>query len=405
MALQPPPTVVVARVIRKTVPIYEEYVAGVDPTTGADIVEIRARVEAFLLTQNFKEGQPVVKGQLLFTLDSSSYQADLRSAKASRDKARADLEYAKSKVTVEMAEANLIAAKAQLSNAEVNSARLKPLVKEKAVPQRDYDNAVTEVLVAKASVAEKKAKYNNAVLNQRISIKKALAAIESAEAAINRANINISYCVIRSPMDGMAGERLVAPGNLVGRGEPTLLTQVTSLDPVRVNFNVSESDYLKLMEKFIKSGKKLMALPNLKLILGDGSTYPQRGRILAIEPVLDPKTATINVVGEFRNPDRLLRPGMFGRIRLVMDQEINAILIPQKAIMVLQSAKNVYVVSSKNKVELRSLQLGENVGKMVIINKGVKPGEKVIVEGQQKVRPDMEVKPVYRPVTTEPGGK
>jgi RND family efflux transporter MFP subunit len=399
-AILPPTTVVVSDIVKKTVPFYTEYVATVDPGLGAETVEIRARVEAFLVAQSYKEGSPVTKGQILFTLDNRTYEASLKSAQASYDKAKADLDYAEQAVTVKQAQADLESAKAQLALAKVDVARLKPLAEQKAVPQQDYDNAATNLQVAKAAVMAKDAVYKTSALQQRVNIEQAKAAIETANAAIAQAKVNLSYCTVRTPISGVAGRRQVAPGNLVGHGEATLLTTVSALDPLRVIFNISENDYLYLM-KNVKGNN--LPPPSLQLFLADGSTFPYLGKIIIAEPFMDPKTGTILIVGEFRNPKYLLRPGMFCRVKFMVDYIPNAILVPQIAVSVMQSAKVVYVVSPANKVELRTLQITNSVEKNYVIKSGVKPGEKVIVEGQLKVKPGMEVKPVYKSITTEPG--
>jgi len=400
-----PPTVLVTPVIQKTVPIYAEYVASIDPTTGAAIVDVRARVEAILMNQTFAEGTLVRKGQVLFLLDPRTYQANLNSARAALDKAKADYEYAKENVEVARTKADLEAAKAQLAYAVANEARLRPLAEQKAVPQQDYDNAVTSLQVAQSTVAAKDAVYKTTILNQKVSIEQARAAIESAKASIDLAEINLGYCTITSPIEGIAGKRLVAPGNLVGRGESTLLTTVTALDPLRINFSMSETDYLRMMEETISGKFKGLGSPPLELIMANGSKYPLQGKIVMANPTLDPKTGTLGVMGEFRNPQRLLRPGMFGRIRLTIDYTKDAILIPKAAIMTLQNAKVVYVVGPDNKVAMRTLELGDDVDKMVIVLKGVKKGERVIVEGTLKIQPGMVVRPTDRPVSQEPVNK
>jgi membrane fusion protein, multidrug efflux system len=395
----PVSTVVVADVVKKTVPQYTEYVATVDPGLGAETVEIRARVEAFLMAQHFVEGREVKKGQVLFTLDNRTYEAALRSAQASYDKAKADLDYAEQMVLVRQAQADLQSAKAQLALAKVDVARLKPLAEQKAVPQQDYDNAATNLQMAEAAVMAKQAVYDTSALQQRVSIEQAKAAIESAQAAIAQAKVNLSYCTICSPIAGITGRRQVSPGNLVGHGEATLLTTVSALDPLRVIFSISETDYLYLT-KHVRSGNPKL---EVQLFLADGSAFPHMGKLIIGEPVLDPKTATLLVVSEFRNPEHLLRPGMFGRVKLMVDYIENAILIPQKAVSVLQSAKVAYVVGADHKVQLRTLQISNAIDKNYVIKSGVKAGEQVIVEGQLKVKPGMEVNPVYKALTTEAG--
>ncbi|MGV8125012.1 MAG: efflux RND transporter periplasmic adaptor subunit [Candidatus Xenobiia bacterium LiM19] len=391
------PVVYVANVFEKSVPIYGEYVASIDPSTGAEIVDVKARVEAFLLTQNFVEGGPVTQGQVLFTLDPSTYEANLKSAEAQLMKGKADLEMAVETVAVDKAKADLQSAEAQLYLAQITEKRQKPLAEKKAVPQQDYDNALSNLKVATANVAVSKATLKNTILQQKVDIEQAKAEIASAKAAIDNAKINLSYCTVRSPLDGVAGKRLVAPGNLVGHGEATVLTQVSDLDPVRVNFNISETDYLNIRRKFSPEGDK-RKYPPLELILADGRVYNLKGRIALSEPTLDPKTGTLNVVGEFANPHWLLRPGMFGRIRVTIDFEKNAVLMPLKSIVTLQSAKIVYVVDENNKVALRNVSLGPQIDdSYIVVMSGVKPGERVITEGMLKVRPEMEVKPEKEP--------
>jgi membrane fusion protein (multidrug efflux system) len=401
-----PPTVYVANIFEKSVPIYGEYVATIDPTTGADIVDVRARVQAFLLTQNFLEGRPVTQGQVLFTLDPSTYQADLDSAKAQLMKGNADLQMAVETVAVDKAKADVQSAKAQLYLAQITEKRLKPLAEKKAVPQQDYDNALSNLKVATANLAVSEATLKNTILKQKVDVEQAKAEIASANAAIKNANINLSYCTVTAPISGVAGKRLVAPGNLVGHGEATLLTQIADLDPVRVNFNISELDFLNIRRKFSPEGDKAK-YPPLEMILSDGSVYPYKGRIALSEPTLDPKTGTLNVVGEFTNPHQLLRPGMFGRIRLTIDYEKDALLMPQKAVVMLQSAKIVYVVDEKNRVALHNVSVGALIGDNLIVKSGVKAGDRVIVEGQLKVRADMEVNPVTEPAkkTGKPANK
>ncbi|MCE1245022.1 MAG: efflux RND transporter periplasmic adaptor subunit [Firmicutes bacterium] len=388
-----PPSVVVEPAIRKTVPIYGDFAAKIDPTNGADIVEIRARADAYLISQHFKEGDPVKKGQLLFTLDSRPYEANLKLAQATLEKAKADQDLAEQTVAIKIAESNLVSAKAQLELAKLNTARLKPLMQKKAVPRQDYDNAVTTEKVAKAKVTEMKAAYKNSVLNKKVDTRQADSAIQTANAQINKANIDIEYCYIKSPIDGITGKRQVSPGNLVGHGEATLLTTVTALDPLRVNFAISESDYLKLHKKSIHDGLSGPNGDNLTLILSDGSKYPHKGKIIIQEPMLDPKTNTLSITAQFPNPEKLLRPGMFGRINMVTEYRENAVLVPLKAVMVIQNIQYCYVVNQDNAVEMRSLQLEEQqAGKMAIVREGLKPGEKVIVEGLLKVKPGMTVK-------------
>ena len=240
----PPPAVVVAEVVQKTVPIYSEFVARTD---AKETVEIRARVQAFLEAQHFTEGTVVKKDQLLFTLDKREYEAQLLQAKAQLAKAQADLAFAKDNALVESAKANLDVALARLGKAETDERRLKPLAERRAVPQQDYDNAAANLDGARADVQSRRAAVNTAQVNQKSSIEQAEAAIEAANAAIAQAELNLSYCTIKSPIEGLIGKREVAPGNLVGKSEATLLATVSSIDPIRVDLSISEAEYLNLM--------------------------------------------------------------------------------------------------------------------------------------------------------------
>jgi len=396
-AVAPPPavTVVVTTVIQKTVPIISEFTARAD---AKETVELRARVEAFLDAIHFEEGRPVKKGQVLFTLDKRKYEADLQTSKAQLAKAKADLEFAKDKTTVDNARAKVDQAKAQLGKADLDVNRLTPLAKEKAVPQQDLDNALVAQVVAKSNLDAAQATYETAVLNQKVSIDQATAAVSAGEAAVKNAELNLSYCTIDAPIDGLIGQRLVSVGNLVGRGEPTLLATMSALDPLRVSFALSETEYLAVARRMGESARK--PLP-LDLILADGSTFPHKGKVVIASRAVDEKTGTLTLVAEFPNPNGLVRPGQFARVRGVIDMAENAVLIPQEAVMEEQSAKTVYVVENGNKVALRTVVLGERAENLTIVKEGVKPGERVITEGMQKVRPGVVVAPSEKTLASE----
>jgi membrane fusion protein (multidrug efflux system) len=392
-ATAPPVPVVVAAVIQKTVPIYTEYTAHAD---ARDTVELRARVESFLEKVHFEEGRPVKKGQLLFTLDKRKYEAALQDAKARLSKARADLEFAKEQVTVDTAKAKLDQAKAQLGKADLDVNRLTPLAKEKAVPQQDLDDALVAQQVGQSNVDAGKANYDTTVLLQKVGVDAATAAVAAAEAAIKNAELDLSYCTITAPMDGLIGQRLVSPGNLVGRGEPTLLATVSALDPLRVSFALSEGEYLMLARRMGQSAKRPVPI---ELILADGTPHPHKGKVTIAERAVDQKTGTLTVVAEFPNPERIIRPGQFGKVRGAIDTAENATLIPQVALMEQQGGKTVFVVDKENKVALRSVTLGDRFEDLIIVREGVKPGERVIAEGLQRLRPGMLVTPTEKPVT------
>ena len=395
-AAGPVVSVVVAPVVQKTVPIYTELTARTDAT---DSVDIRARVKAYLLSQSYAEGTMVKAGQVLFTLDKREYEAQAMQAKAQLSKAEADLAQARERSFVETAEANLQIAVAQANKADQDVNRLKPLAEQQAVPQQDYDNALAAQKSARADVVGRQAALNTSKVNQTAAIQQALAAVEAAKASVRQAELNLEYCSITTPISGIAGTRQVAPGNLVGQGEATLLTTVSNVNPMRVFLSISESDYLTIQRK--RAEGKMKGGAELELILADGSTFPHKGRIIIADRAVDLKTGTLSLVAEFPNPNALLRPGQFGRVRLAATVAENALLVPQKAVTEMQSAKIVYVVGDGNKVALRSVTLGERVGQDYIITEGVKAGERIIVEGIQKARPGDTVNPTDRPISSE----
>lgn len=396
----PPPNVVVAEVIQKTVPLYSEFVAQTD---AKETVEIRARVQAFLEAQHFTEGTVVKKDQLLFTLDKREYEAQLLQAKAQLAKAEADLAFAKDNAMVESAKSNLEVALARLSKAQTDERRLKPLAERRAVPQQDYDDAVASLDAARAEVASKKSSVNTALANQKSGIEQAEAAVASARAAIIQAELNVSYCTIRSPIEGLIGKRLVSPGNLVGKGEATLLDTVSSIDPIRVAVTISEAEYLRFAARQ-KKGGTTGGVP-LELILADGGVFPHKGRVVIADRAVDVKTGTLSVIAEFPNPEGLLRPGQFGRVRAAAEVAENVILVPQRAVQETQGNKSVLVVGADNVVTLRTISPGASVGDLLIVRDGVKPGERVIVDGIQKARPGSPVNPSAAPVGGQSGGK
>ena len=341
-ATAPPPTVVVTDVVQKTVPIYGEFVAQID---AKETVEIRARVQAFLDAQHFTEGTVVNKDQLLFTLDKREYQAKLAQAKA-----------------------QLEVAMARLGKTETDERRLKPLAERRAVPQQDYDDAAANLLSAKAGVS-------------------------AAKSQVEEAELNLSYCTIKSPIKGLIGKRLVAPGNLVGKGEATLLDTVSSIDPIRVNVTISEAEYLNYFGQQQKKGARRPDAAGLELVLADGSVYPHKGKFVIIDRAVDLKTGTLTIISEFPNPQGQLRPGQFGRVRSAVDVAENAILVPKRAIQEIQGMKSVLVVGADNMVALRTIKPGATVGDLQIVLDGVKPGDRVIVDGIQKARPGSKVNP------------
>jgi membrane fusion protein (multidrug efflux system) len=394
-----PVSVVVQPVVQKTVPIYTELTARTDATSS---VEIRARVKAFLKTQDYKEGALVKKGQVLFTLDPREFQAQLQQARAELAKANADLQQAQEKTVVLTAQANVGIAEAALNKANTDVNRLKPLAEIRAVPQQDYENALAAQQAATADLAGKQASLNTAKVNQAAQISLAQAAVAAAKGKIIEAQLNVEYCTIRSPIDGIAGVRQVAPGNLVGQPDATLLTTVSQVNPLRVYLAISEAAFLRYSQ-LRAEGKLNPGTTPLELILADGSVFPQKGRLIIADRAVDPKTGTLSLVAQFPNPTEVLRPGMFGRVRYAATVAQNALLVPQRAVSQLLAANTVFIVDKENKVDLRSVTLGDRVGEDFIVTAGLKPGERIVVEGIQKVRPGATVIPTTQPATSEKG--
>lgn len=396
----PPPAVLVAPVLQKSVPIYYEFVARTD---AVETIEIRARVEAFLVEQHFQEGTLVKKDQLLFTLDKRQYEAQLRQARGQLAKARAELAFAQDKASVETAKANLEIAKANLAKTDNDVNRLKPLAEKQAVPKQDYDTALTSQQAARADVESRQAQLLTAEVNQKAAIEKAQGNVEQAEGDVALAELNLSYCTIRTPIAGLIGERKVAPGNLVGRGEATLLDTVSNVDPVRVYLAVSEADYLNQMS--LRKEAKRGIGEGLELTLANGRVFPHKGRIVIADRAVDEKTGTLSVIAEFPNPEGLLRPNQFGRVRMAGRMVEDALLVPQRAVIELQDAQAVYVVGPDNKVAMRTVDVGEPYENYFIVKGGVKAGDRVIAEGVVKVRPGMLVQPKEAAVTALPAAK
>ncbi len=392
----PPPAVIVAEVVQKTVPIYTEFVARTD---AVETVEIRARVQAYLEAQHFQEGTLVQKDQLLFTLDKRQYEAQLRQAQGQLTRAKADLAFSQEKATVETAKANLEVAIAKLAKADQDVARLTPLAAKKAVPQRDLDDAIVEQQGARADVSSRRAALDTAVVNQKSAIEQAQGMVEQAQAAVELAELNLSYCTIRSPIAGLIGERKVAPGNLVGRGDATLLDTVSSVNPIRVYLAASEADYLNYMN--LPKTERTTANEALELVLADGRVFPHKGHFVIADRAVDEKTGTLSLISEFPNPEGLLRPGQFGRVRFAGRTAKDALLVPQRAVTELQDAKAVYVVGADNKVSMRTVEIADRFENMFVVKAGVKAGERVVVEGVLKMRPGIAVQPTSAPASTQ----
>ena len=389
----PIPTVLVVEVPQRTVQVGADFVAR---TEAVPTVEIRARLSGVLEQVRFREGSEVKEGQVLFVIQQAEYKAALQSARAQLAKAEADLIRAKDTSIVERQRAQLDQAKADLGKNQADVARYRPLVKEQAIPQQDLDTALSREEAARAGVQAADAALKDSVLSQRTAIQLAEAAVESGKASVTQAELNLNYTTIESPISGIVSRLSVDIGNLVGKGDPTLLATVSSINPIFADFSLTEADYLRLVKRIPTLGRGEVARnqkPTLDLILADGSVFPQKGIPIFVDRAIDQKTGTIQVRAEFPNPQWVLRPGQFGRVRAVTEEVPNAVLVPQVAVQELQGAKTVLVVGEGDKVVQRTVTLREPYQDFYIVTAGLKPGERVIVEGLQKARPGMQVKP------------
>jgi membrane fusion protein, multidrug efflux system len=339
----PPPEVYVATVVQRDVPVETELVGQ---TRGAQDVEIRARVEGFLDRVAFSEGSFVSKGKLLYQIDPKDLQAALARA-----------------------EADLATAQARLAKSENDVARYTPLVAQQAVSKQELDNALA---------------FRDA----------ATAQVEAGKAVVEKARIDLGYATITSPIDGVVGTTLVKAGSLVGRGESTLLTTVSQVDPIFFRAGIGEAAYLDISRRAeairqANAGEKVA----ITLILADGTVHPHTGLLDAVERAVDPTTGTLSLQFSFPNPERLVRPGQYGRIRFVAEVKKGALLVPQRAVQELQNLRTVAVVDASGTVNIRTVKVGPRFESLWVIEEGLNPGDQVVVEGLQRIREGVKVTP------------
>jgi len=345
------PEVRVIAVAQRDVPIISEWVATLDGYVNA---QIQPQVTGYIVKQTYKEGSPVHNGDVLFEIDPRPFKALLDQAKA-----------------------QLAEAQAQLGKTQLDVDRDTPLAKERAIAQSQLDNDIQANLAARA-------------------------AVQSAEAQVEQAALNLGFTHVTSLFDGIAGIATVQIGNLVNPS--TVLTSVSQVNPIKAYFPISEQEYLRLADR-INAPQDHVDVPKdappLELILADGTVYPSKGRVLYTDRQVDITTGTIRVVSAFPNPKNFLRPGQFGRVRASTYTRTGALLVPQRAVIELQGSYQLAVVGSDNKVSVRMVKVGERVGTEWIIDSGVRPGEMVVVEGVQKVRDGVSVNP--KPLTAAAG--
>ena len=351
------PDVEVVPVEQKDVPIYGEWIGTLDGFTNADV---RAQVTGYLMRQAYQEGAFVRKGQLLFQIDPRPFQAAL-------DQAAGQLAQAK---------ASLANAQAVQGRTQLDVERYTPLAKEQAASQQDLDNSVQNNLAAKATVATAEAQ------------------IKTAEAALETAQINLDFTRLVAPIDGIAGQAQLQVGALVNLSSGPV-TSVSTVEPIKVYFTVGEPQYLAWRRRFPTEASRLEADKNLRLqlILADGSVYPHDGTFYFADRQVDVGTGAIRIAGLFPNPGNILRPGGYGKVRAVIRLQHDALLVPQRAVTELQGGYQVAVVGSDDKVSVRTVTVGDRVGSEWVIAEGLKPGERVVAEGVQKVRQGAHVNP------------
>jgi membrane fusion protein (multidrug efflux system) len=382
----PPPTVVVMEAVAADVPIFSEFAAQ---TYARDMVEVRGHVEGYIERWEFRPGAEVAADQILYVLDLRPYEAAVQQARGNVHQSEADLEFARKQVALLTAQANLLSAQANLVKAQQDVDRLTPLVKADAASQQDLDAAAAALKANQANVNALKANVEQTALSTRTQIDSMQAKVEAMQAALHAAELNLQYGTIHAPIAGRVGDTLIPVGGLVTPTSPQPLTTIVPLDPIWVRFKVAESEYLAWTRQ---GGMPGAALP-LTLILADQSEFPSVGHIENSLNQMDPKTATLELQARFSNPRHTVLPGQFGRVRVQVAERKGAILIPQKAVQQLQSVQTVYTVNAENRVELKPVIPGDRVGNNWIVEKGLQPGDRVIVEGQQKVRPGSLVQP------------
>jgi RND family efflux transporter MFP subunit len=381
----PAPEVEVAQVEQKDVPIYSEWIGTLDGMVNAVMT---AQVSGYLLRQVYREGSFIRKGELLFEIDPRPLQAALNQSKGELAKAQAQLTQADGQLL--QAQAQLAQSEANQGKAQLDVDRYTPLAREKAITDQELDNAVQVNLAAKAQVKASSAGVETA----KAAIVAAKAAVAAAEAAVETAELNLGFTKVTSLIDGIAGIAQAQVGNLVS---PTSgpLTTVSTVDPIKVYFTPTEREYLNFTRTNPTQSQRDAASSRLELelVLVDGTTYPQKGRFFVADRQIDQRTGAIRIAGTFPNPGNILRPGQYGRVRAVTSLREGALLVPQRAVAELQGGYRVAVVGDANKVSIRAVKVGNRIGSMWIIEEGLNPGERVVAEGAQKVRPDVVVNP------------
>jgi len=396
-AAPPAPPVLVTVAHAGDVPIYSEYPAQ---TYARNAVDVRARVDGYIEKWLFRPGQEVHAGDVLYVLDARPYQAALDQAKGNLAQSEADLDFAQKQVALQQAQANLAVTQANLVKAQQDVERLAPLVKADAASKQELDAATAALGAGEANVKANQANVDQARLSTRTQIASMQGKVDALRGAVRTAQLNLEYATIQAPISGLAGDTLVPVGGLVNAASPQPLTTIVPLDPIWVRFKVTETEYLQ----FKKRGN--LTQSELTLILADGSEFPQKGRVENTVNQVDPKTGTLELQARFPNPQHVLLPGQFGKVRIETNLRKDVVLVPQRAIQQLQSMQTIFTVGSDNKVQLKTITTSDRVGDAWVVEQGLNPGDRVIVEGQLRVRPGMTVSPApYKESDGNPFGK
>jgi RND family efflux transporter MFP subunit len=378
-------TVQVVEAQQKDVPIYQEWIGTLDGLVNADI---KAEVSGYLVQQAYTEGTAVTKGQLLFQIDPRPFQAVLDQAEGQLAQAQGQVEQAQAQLA--QSQAQVAVTQANQGRTQLDVDRYTPLAQQQAITQQDLDNAGQNNLAAKAQVVSARAQ----VETSRAQITAANAAVQSAKAAVETARINLGFTQVSAPIDGIPGIAQLQVGALVSP-ESGAITTISTVDPIKVYFTVSEQEYLDFARRFPTGAERRadFGQRKLELILADGISHPYEGKFSFADRQVDVRTGAIRLAALFPNPGNTLRPGQYGRVRTAMRIQKGAILVPQRAVIDLQGARMVAAVDGSDKVSIRPVKLGETIGSDWIVDEGLKPGDRVIAEGTQKVRQGMRVAP------------
>jgi membrane fusion protein (multidrug efflux system) len=374
--------VTVGTPIRQDVPVYSQWIGT---TVGFIDAEIHSKVTGYLLAQDYREGSLVKTGDLLFEVDPGPFQAIVDQANAQLNVANAGLTQAKA--DVDAAKAEIDRAEAAQLKTELDVKRYSPLAKDGTVSQQELDDAVQSNLANIASVAGAKGKYDRS----KAGVIAAEAQIGVSRSSLHSAQLNLDFTKVKSPVNGIAGIRVANIGDLVGTDQRALLTTVSQIDPILVQFPISEQEYLRLRDFFLTEDTALQS--SLELILSDGSVYPIKGKIDIVGRGVESSTGTLRIRAIFSNPGNVLRPGEYSRIRAVTSVRKDALLVPQRAVVELQGEFEVALVGPDNKITIRTVKAGDRVGSYWVIEQGLNPTDRVVIEGLQDIKTGETVDP------------